>query len=58
MMSAANHPEWERLSATFGVLRHLMGLPEYSSYLAALSSTVDVDTQARRADRGSAWRGR
>ena len=58
MMSAANHPEWERLSAIFGVSRHLRGLPEYSSYLAALSSTVDVDTQAMRADRGSAWKDR
>jgi len=58
MMSAAGHPGWERLSATFGVSRHLRGLPEYSSYLAALSSTVDVDTQAMRADRGLALRDR
>ena len=58
MMWGAGHPGWERLSVTFGVSRHLRGLPEYFSYLAALSSTIDVDTQAMRADRGSAWRDR
>jgi len=58
MRSAADHSGWERLSVTFGALRRLRGLLEHSSYLVALSSVADVDTQARHADRGSAWRDR
>ena len=58
MRSAADHSGWERLSVTFGALRHLRALPEHSSYLVALSSTTDVDTQARHADRELALRGR
>jgi hypothetical protein len=55
MRSAADHPGWERLSATFGASRYLRGLPEHSSCLVALSSAADVDTQAMHADRGLAW---